>query len=86
MGVGLIRGDSPLLQDAGKLINKFWELSNLEKPPYRVAFGEDAKVWDKRQLEATVSDSVSLGLLHSEMDRFEVGFRGQRGVVERPGF
>jgi hypothetical protein len=44
MAVGLIKGDSPLLQDAGKLINKFWDLSKLEKPPYRVAFGEDAKV------------------------------------------
>ncbi|KAJ7476995.1 NAD(P)-binding protein [Mycena galericulata] len=43
MSVGLIKGDSPLLQDAGKLINKFWDLSNLENPPYRVAFGEDAK-------------------------------------------
>jgi hypothetical protein len=42
--VGLVRGDSPLLQDARKLINKFWELSKLEKPPYRIAFGEDAKV------------------------------------------
>ncbi|KAJ7116017.1 hypothetical protein C8R44DRAFT_220076 [Mycena epipterygia] len=43
MSVGLIKGDSPMLQDAGKLIAKFWDLSKLEKPPYRVAFGEDAK-------------------------------------------
>ncbi|KAJ7135861.1 NAD(P)-binding protein [Mycena epipterygia] len=43
LSVGLIRGDSPMLQDAGKLINKFWDLSKLENPPYRVAFGEDAK-------------------------------------------
>ncbi|KAJ7446681.1 NAD-P-binding protein [Mycena latifolia] len=43
MAVGLIKGDSPLLQDASKLINKFWDLSKLEKPPYRLAFGEDAK-------------------------------------------
>ncbi|KAJ7116126.1 hypothetical protein C8R43DRAFT_1038527 [Mycena crocata] len=41
--IGLGRGDSPLLQDATKLINKFWDLSKLDKPPYRVAFGEDAK-------------------------------------------
>ncbi|KAJ6610207.1 hypothetical protein B0H10DRAFT_2061270 [Mycena sp. CBHHK59/15] len=41
--VGLIRGDSPMLQDASKLINKFWEISKLEKPPRRIAFGEDAK-------------------------------------------
>ncbi|KAJ7442324.1 hypothetical protein FB451DRAFT_1414276 [Mycena latifolia] len=26
-----------------QLINKFWDLSKLEKPPYRLAFGEDAK-------------------------------------------
>ncbi|KAJ6581501.1 NAD(P)-binding protein [Mycena capillaripes] len=43
LGVGLIDGTSPLLQDARKLIDKFWALSKLEKPPYRVAFGEDAK-------------------------------------------
>ncbi|KAJ7091385.1 hypothetical protein B0H15DRAFT_906389 [Mycena belliarum] len=43
LAVGLIRGDSPVLQDPSKLIVKFWELSKLEKPPYRIAFGEDAK-------------------------------------------
>ncbi|KAJ7281489.1 NAD-P-binding protein [Mycena rebaudengoi] len=40
---GLIRGDSPALQDADKLINKFWDICKLENPPYRLAFGDDAK-------------------------------------------
>ncbi|KAJ7043618.1 NAD(P)-binding protein [Mycena alexandri] len=31
--VDLVRGDSPALQDATKLINKFWDLSNVENPP-----------------------------------------------------
>ncbi|KAJ7155650.1 NAD(P)-binding protein [Mycena filopes] len=34
---------SPALQDPAKLIGKFWDLSNVENPPYRIAFGEDAK-------------------------------------------
>ncbi|KAJ7164725.1 NAD(P)-binding protein [Mycena crocata] len=40
---GLARGDSSLLGDANKLVNKFYQISQLEDPPYRVAFGEDAK-------------------------------------------
>ncbi|KAJ7465266.1 NAD(P)-binding protein [Mycena latifolia] len=39
---GVLEGNSPLLGDPEKLINKFYELSKLENPPYRVAFGEDA--------------------------------------------
>ncbi|KAJ7183875.1 hypothetical protein C8R46DRAFT_1309033 [Mycena filopes] len=39
----LIPGDSPVFQDPAKLISKFWDLSNVEKPPHRIAFGEDAK-------------------------------------------
>ncbi|KAJ7465259.1 NAD-P-binding protein [Mycena latifolia] len=39
---GVLEGNSPLLGDPEKLIDKFYELSNLENPPYRVAFGEDA--------------------------------------------
>lgn len=86
MSEGLIRGDSPMLQDAGKLIAKFWDLSKLEKPPYRVAFGEDAKV------RTACSDCSILrhsnvffsGRLHRKMDRSQVGFGGERGVVERP--
>ncbi|KAJ6591539.1 NAD(P)-binding protein [Mycena vulgaris] len=56
MSVGLIKGDSPLLQDAGKLINKFWDLSKMEKPPYRVAFGEDAKGCFQAKWTALKSD------------------------------
>ncbi|KAJ7760566.1 NAD(P)-binding protein [Mycena metata] len=54
--VGLVRGDSPALQDATKLINKFWDLSNLENPPYRVAFGEDAKSAFEAKWTALKSD------------------------------
>ncbi|KAJ6493529.1 hypothetical protein C8R47DRAFT_1118517 [Mycena vitilis] len=43
LSVGLVDGTSPLLQDARKLIDRFWDISKLETPPYRVAFGEDAK-------------------------------------------
>ncbi|KAJ7465257.1 hypothetical protein FB451DRAFT_1561608 [Mycena latifolia] len=39
---GVLEGNSPLFGDPEKLINKFYELSKLENPPYRVAFGEDA--------------------------------------------
>ncbi|KAJ7765477.1 hypothetical protein DFH07DRAFT_810700 [Mycena maculata] len=56
MAVGLVKGDSPLLQDPGKLINKFWELSLLEKPPYRIAFGEDAKACFTAKWTALKSD------------------------------
>ncbi|KAF8216485.1 NAD(P)-binding protein [Mycena galopus ATCC 62051] len=56
MAVGLIKGDSPLLQDARKLINKFWEISLLEKPPYRVAFGDDAKAAFTARWTALKSD------------------------------
>ncbi|KAJ6464056.1 NAD(P)-binding protein [Mycena sanguinolenta] len=54
--VGLIRGDSPLLQNARKLIDRFWDLSRLEKPPYRVAFGDDAKAAFKARWTALKSD------------------------------
>ncbi|CAK5274054.1 unnamed protein product [Mycena citricolor] len=67
-GVALIRGDSPLLQDATKLINKFWDISNLETPPTRLAFGEDSKAvfqakWTtlKADLEASQEWSKDLG-------------------------
>ncbi|KAJ6474042.1 NAD(P)-binding protein [Mycena vitilis] len=43
MSVGLVTGESPLLQDARKLIDRFWDISTLDTPPVRVAFGEDAK-------------------------------------------
>ncbi|KAJ7187080.1 NAD(P)-binding protein [Mycena filopes] len=36
-------GNHAVFHDAGKLINKIWDLSNVENPPYRVVFGEDAK-------------------------------------------
>ncbi|KAF7366867.1 NAD(P)-binding protein [Mycena sanguinolenta] len=54
--VGLIRGDSPLYKDARKLIDRFWDLSKLEKPPYRVAFGEDAKAAFKARWATLKSD------------------------------
>ncbi|KAF7366843.1 NAD(P)-binding protein [Mycena sanguinolenta] len=56
VAIGLIRGDSPLLQDARKLIDRFWDLSKLEKPPYRVAFGEDAKAAFKARWTTLKSD------------------------------
>ncbi|KAJ7658123.1 hypothetical protein B0H17DRAFT_1145683 [Mycena rosella] len=56
MAEGLVRGDSPLLQDAHKLINKFWDLSKLENPPYRIAFGEDAKAAFQAKWTALKSD------------------------------
>ncbi|KAK7012211.1 NAD(P)-binding protein [Favolaschia claudopus] len=56
LGVGLIRGDSPLLKDARKLINKFWDLSKLENPPYRIAFGDDAKAAFSARWTAIKSD------------------------------
>ncbi|KAF7308773.1 NAD(P)-binding protein [Mycena kentingensis (nom. inval.)] len=65
--VALHDGTSPLLQDATKLIEKFWALSKLENPPYRVAFGEDAKAcfqakWTghKKDLEASEEWSKDL--------------------------
>jgi hypothetical protein len=74
LAVGLIKGDSPLLQDARKLINKFWELSKLEKPPYRVAFGEDAKVCAGTLSRWFCCDFFSsLGSLQGEMDCSQVG-------------
>ncbi|KAF7366856.1 NAD(P)-binding protein [Mycena sanguinolenta] len=54
--VGLIREDSPLFQDTRKLIDRFWDLSKLEKPPYRVAFGEDAKAAFKARWTTLKSD------------------------------
>ncbi|KAJ7898437.1 NAD-P-binding protein [Mycena leptocephala] len=78
VGVGLVRGDSPLLQDARKLINKFWELSKLEKPPYRIAFGEDAKAafaarWTalKTDLEASEEWSKTLNSIDINVDWME---------------
>ncbi|KAJ7623193.1 NAD(P)-binding protein [Roridomyces roridus] len=70
LAVGLIKGDSPVLQDAGKLIEKFWALSNLEKPPYRIAFGEDAKgcfqaKWTALKADLEASQEWSQDLTYS---------------------
>ncbi|KAF7333037.1 NAD(P)-binding protein [Mycena venus] len=53
---GLVRGDSPLFQDPTKLINKVWDIVNLENPPYRVAFGEDAKALFQAKLTSLKKD------------------------------
>ncbi|KAJ7187052.1 NAD(P)-binding protein [Mycena filopes] len=68
--VDLIRGDSPALQDATKLINKIWALSNAENPPYRVAFGEDAKgaftaKWTALKSDLEASEEWSKDLTYS---------------------
>nr|GAT43592.1 NAD(P)-binding protein [Mycena chlorophos] len=68
--VALERGDSPLLQDPNKLIEKIWTLSTLENPPYRVAFGEDAKAcfeacWKNHKRDLEASEEWSKGLTFS---------------------
>ncbi|KAJ7116127.1 hypothetical protein C8R43DRAFT_1112981 [Mycena crocata] len=54
-------------KDASKLIDRLWDLSKLDKPPYRVAFGDDAKAtfttkWQglKADLEASEEWSKDL--------------------------
>ncbi|KAJ7187053.1 hypothetical protein C8R46DRAFT_1172014 [Mycena filopes] len=68
--VDLHSGESPALQDATKLINKIWGLSNVENPPYRVAFGEDAKgaftaKWTALKSDLEASEEWSQDLAYS---------------------
>ncbi|KAJ7695775.1 NAD(P)-binding protein [Mycena rosella] len=55
----LFTGRSPLLGDPAKLIDKFYELSKLENPPYRLAFGDDAKQCFQNKWTALKSDLES---------------------------
>ncbi|KIY45357.1 NAD(P)-binding protein [Fistulina hepatica ATCC 64428] len=49
-------GESPLLGDPKKLIQKFWDLSLLEEMPLHVPFGEDARACFERRYKELKAD------------------------------